>query len=34
MSALGYPVNENKLVYPVPQTELDRNPVLVQNPGY
>ena len=34
MSALGYPVNENKLVYPIPQTELDRNPVLVQNPGY
>lgn len=26
--------NDNKLVFPIPQRELDANPNLVQNPGY
>ena len=30
----GYDVDENKLLFPIPQTELDRNPLLTQNPGY
>ena len=34
MSALGYPITTEKLVFPIPQTELDRNPNLTQNPGY
>ena len=36
MNNLGfaYNVNQNKLVLPIPQNELDRNPKLVQNPGY
>lgn len=28
------PWNDNKLVFPIPQRELDANPNLVQNPGY
>ena len=31
---LGYHVTEEKLVLPIPQSELDRNPNLVQNPSY
>ncbi len=31
---ITYPVNENKLVWPIPQSELDNNANLVQNPGY
>jgi len=31
---LGYNLIENRLVWPVPQAELDRNNSLVQNPGY
>ena len=27
-------LNENKLVWPIPQSELDLNVNLVQNPGY
>jgi hypothetical protein len=31
---LGYNVDVNKLLLPIPQNELDRNPKLTQNPGY
>jgi hypothetical protein len=36
MNALGlnYQVTAAKLLLPIPQTELDRNPKLTQNPGY
>ncbi|MBU1008819.1 MAG: RagB/SusD family nutrient uptake outer membrane protein [Bacteroidetes bacterium] len=30
----GYTLSENRLVWPIPQTELDNNTKLVQNPGY
>ncbi|MGE5317043.1 MAG: RagB/SusD family nutrient uptake outer membrane protein [Chloroflexota bacterium] len=32
--SLNYPVNENRLWWPIPQSELDNNTKLVQNPGY
>ncbi len=31
---LGYTLNDNRLVWPVPQAELDKNSKLVQNAGY
>ena len=31
---LGYHLTENRLLYPIPQSELDKNTKLVQNPGY
>lgn len=31
---LGYPVSSDKLLLPIPQSELDRNPALVQNASY
>jgi hypothetical protein len=31
---LGYDVNENRLLWPIPQAELDKNSKLTQNPGY
>ena len=31
---LNYNVQPYMLVYPIPQTELDLNPLLTQNPGY
>lgn len=31
---LNYPINMNKLLWPIPQSELDNNGNLVQNPGY
>ncbi len=31
---LNYPIQEFRLVFPVPQNEIDRNPRLIQNPGY
>jgi hypothetical protein len=31
---LGYMLTENRLVWPIPQAELDKNTKLVQNPGY
>lgn len=31
---LGYQVNVNKLLYPIPQNDRDNNPNLTQNPGY
>jgi len=36
MTALGrnYSIEAHELRWPIPQTELDRNPNLVQNPGY
>lgn len=36
MNALGrgYDVTEDKLLFPIPQSEMDRNPRLTQNPGY
>ncbi|MCO6461231.1 MAG: RagB/SusD family nutrient uptake outer membrane protein [Saprospiraceae bacterium] len=34
MSALGYQINENKLLWPIPQGERDKNVNLTQNPGY
>lgn len=33
-ASLGYNLNENKLLWPIPQAELDKNTKLVQNPGY
>ncbi len=32
--SLKYPLNEQLLLYPVPQTEIENNPQLTQNPGY
>lgn len=36
MNALGldYSVTEDKLLWPIPQNEMDRNPELIQNPSY
>ncbi len=34
MTALGYTLNENKLLFPIPQGERDKNINLKQNPGY
>ena len=34
MNNAGYNVTQNKLVFPIPQSELDKNTKLVQNPGY
>ena len=31
---LGYQLNTDKLIWPVPQSEMDKNSNLVQNPGY
>lgn len=31
---LGYTLNENRLLWPIPQAEMDKNTKLVQNPGY
>ncbi len=33
-SVAGLPYNDNSLVMPIPQTEMDANPNLQQNPGY
>jgi starch-binding outer membrane protein, SusD/RagB family len=33
-ASLGYNLTENKLVWPIPQSERDKNPNLTQNPGY
>ncbi|MDT0608180.1 RagB/SusD family nutrient uptake outer membrane protein [Croceitalea rosinachiae] len=30
----GLPFNDNRLVFPIPQSARDRNPLLDQNPGY
>ncbi|WP_411031371.1 RagB/SusD family nutrient uptake outer membrane protein [Spongiimicrobium sp. 3-5] len=30
----GLPFNDNSLVFPIPQSARDRNPMLEQNPGY
>lgn len=30
----SYSINENKLLWPIPQSELDKSSNLVQNPGY
>lgn len=27
-------VNHNRLIFPIPQTEMDANPLMTQNPGY
>lgn len=27
-------VNKNRLLFPIPQTEMDANPLMTQNPGY
>jgi hypothetical protein len=27
-------VNKNRLIFPIPQTEMDANPLMTQNPGY
>ena len=32
--SLGYVLTENRLLWPIPQAELDKNAKLVQNPGY
>lgn len=34
MSAKGYDINEDKLLFPIPLNETDINPDLTQNPGY
>jgi hypothetical protein len=31
---LGYNLTQNKLIWPIPQSELDKNTSLIQNPGY
>ena len=31
---IGYNLTQNRLVWPIPQTEMDKNSKLVQNPGY
>ncbi|MGJ1421838.1 RagB/SusD family nutrient uptake outer membrane protein [Sphingobacterium spiritivorum] len=31
---MNYGMNDNRVWLPVPQSELNRNPNLVQNPGY
>jgi hypothetical protein len=31
---LGYNLTQNRLIWPIPQAELDKNSKLVQNPGY
>jgi len=31
---IGYQLNQDKLLWPIPQAELDKNTKLVQNPGY
>ena len=31
---MGYHLTQNRLVFPIPQSELDKNTKLVQNPGY
>ncbi|MBL7802120.1 MAG: RagB/SusD family nutrient uptake outer membrane protein [Saprospiraceae bacterium] len=31
---LGYNLTENRLLWPIPQAELDKNTKLTQNPGY
>ncbi|NVO18528.1 MAG: RagB/SusD family nutrient uptake outer membrane protein [Bacteroidetes bacterium] len=31
---MSYNLNENRLLWPVPQSELDKNSKLTQNPGY
>lgn len=33
-NSLGYQLNEQKLVWPIPQSERDKNIKLTQNPGY
>lgn len=33
-TVFGYNLNTNKLLWPIPQAELDKNTKLVQNPGY
>jgi hypothetical protein len=33
-AAQGYTIDNNHLLFPLPQSELDVNPNLVQNPGY
>nr|WP_317235976.1 RagB/SusD family nutrient uptake outer membrane protein [Niabella hibiscisoli] len=30
----SFNVTENKLIYPIPQREMDLNKKLIQNPGY
>lgn len=30
----GLPYNDNKLIFPIPQSAIDRNPLLTQNPDY
>lgn len=32
--SLGYALNQDKLLWPIPQAELDKNTKLIQNPGY
>ena len=33
-TSLGYVVTENRLRWPIPQAELDKNTKLIQNEGY
>lgn len=33
-NSLGYQLDENRLVWPIPQSERDKNAKLTQNPGY
>lgn len=32
--SLGYNLTDNKLFWPIPQAELDKNSNLIQNEGY
>ena len=31
---LNYNMDAHRLIYPIPQADMDNNPKLVQNPGY
>jgi hypothetical protein len=33
-ASLGYNLTATKLLWPIPQAELDKNTNLIQNPGY
>ena len=33
-TAMKVDANNNRLVWPIPQSEMDSNPQMVQNPGY
>ena len=34
LKSIGKNVNKDRLLFPIPQTEIDANPLMKQNPGY